>query len=690
MQKRGWVSNTSHFIATLLAFYLEIYVGFVQIRTEVQASEVWTKTSLNSSHIETLEVTPWGVLAGEKDPRLQLFPYNGIYQSKDFGKTWLQFALKNKGINSIKHNNKKLYATTYYSVGGENGLFISEDGGKTWFQKGPKVSTSKIEALDNKLLLGTYSHGLWLSNDGGINWQQKIGDGYTGPQIYAILLKENFALASLATSTFVSTDNLQTWQEVTQLKNLRVRNFTKLGDYIFAGTDNTSGIWVTINPSVGWTQNQSWGNKASDFVTNFRDVLYSANNGEVFKSYDYGETWLTTNLIKPTNRISSIAGVYKEIPIILSSLVTEGTFTTNYVAFFGPQKFLGIPWDFLNTDELIKKLYSFFDHELPLLGYAGLIELEDIKNTTLNFFGVKNKQPEMYYSSHDGIDFALPFGTPILAAYNGVGVYNFDRLGFGHYITVTHPNGYKTIYAHLQKDGLISSVAGEEVIVAKGSVLGKVGMSGNTTGPHLHFAIQKLDTPRPENRIDPFGWIAHNLTDPWANLSWQDVNGNHTGPKSYNLWATEGLPYTNDSIVTISSDTEITDNSASIFVRSYSIPIKNTYNEKLEYVNGSSTLIELVNILGETIHLLSKKIKLTFDLANLDLSKIDVRSLRVYSFDESAGKWQGLTSLFNPETKTIETEVDHLSWFAVFGVLEESWQKTLVLEDGSFNIAITE
>ena len=87
---------------------------------------------------------------------------------------------------------------------------------------------------------------------------------------------------------------------------------------------------------------------------------------------------------------------------------------------------------------------------------------------------------------HAGIDWATPIGTPIMAAGAGV-VEEAGRKGeFGNYIRIRHANGYKTAYAHLSRfaPGVI-----ENARVTQGQVIGFVGTTGLSTGPHLHYEV---------------------------------------------------------------------------------------------------------------------------------------------------------------------------------------------------------
>lgn len=84
-------------------------------------------------------------------------------------------------------------------------------------------------------------------------------------------------------------------------------------------------------------------------------------------------------------------------------------------------------------------------------------------------------------SMHNGVDLAAGFGTPIRAAAAGTLSTGWQPGGAGNYSTIVHGNGLATAYMHL------SSFAVRSGWVNAGTVIGYVGSTGNSTGPHLHF-----------------------------------------------------------------------------------------------------------------------------------------------------------------------------------------------------------
>lgn len=88
---------------------------------------------------------------------------------------------------------------------------------------------------------------------------------------------------------------------------------------------------------------------------------------------------------------------------------------------------------------------------------------------------------------HAGIDLGAPSGTPVLAASSGVVTASKRMGGYGLAVTIEHQNGrYETLYGHLSE--LLVSM-GETV--RSGQVIGRVGSTGASTGPHLHFELRQ-------------------------------------------------------------------------------------------------------------------------------------------------------------------------------------------------------
>ena len=123
-----------------------------------------------------------------------------------------------------------------------------------------------------------------------------------------------------------------------------------------------------------------------------------------------------------------------------------------------------------------------------------LMPLEDISSHPI----VSNSSPNRYLKSrgyaqrHEGIDISAPLGTPVYATGTGkITVGDSGSKGYGKYVIITHNDGYKTLYGHLNK-----------ILKSKGQLddvsepIGTVGNTGAGTGVHLHYEIRKQGVPR--------------------------------------------------------------------------------------------------------------------------------------------------------------------------------------------------
>jgi murein DD-endopeptidase MepM/ murein hydrolase activator NlpD len=100
-------------------------------------------------------------------------------------------------------------------------------------------------------------------------------------------------------------------------------------------------------------------------------------------------------------------------------------------------------------------------------------------------FGPRQGQP------HDGIDISAPEGTTIVAAAPGVVIYAGERSGYGSIVILRHAGKLLTLYAHASE-----LLVKEGDTVAGGTPVARVGRSGRTTGPHLHFEVRDGTKPR--------------------------------------------------------------------------------------------------------------------------------------------------------------------------------------------------
>ena len=120
---------------------------------------------------------------------------------------------------------------------------------------------------------------------------------------------------------------------------------------------------------------------------------------------------------------------------------------------------------------------------------ASIPAIQPISNKQLNRiasgFGVRIDPVYGTVKMHKGLDFTAPQGTPIYATGNGViKIAGAKGNGFGNYVVINHGYGYETLYGHMFK---IKAVQGQNI--KRGEVIGWVGSTGKSTGPHCHYEV---------------------------------------------------------------------------------------------------------------------------------------------------------------------------------------------------------
>lgn len=138
---------------------------------------------------------------------------------------------------------------------------------------------------------------------------------------------------------------------------------------------------------------------------------------------------------------------------------------------------------------------------------ASIPAIQPVSNKDLTRFasGFGMRVHPIYKTSmmHWGCDFTTPVGAEIHCTGNGKVVdVKYEKRGYGYHVIVNHGYGYQTIYAHMSK---IAVKQGQ--VVNRGDVLGYVGNTGTSTGPHLHYEIVKNG-----NKINPINFFFNDLT----------------------------------------------------------------------------------------------------------------------------------------------------------------------------------
>lgn len=138
---------------------------------------------------------------------------------------------------------------------------------------------------------------------------------------------------------------------------------------------------------------------------------------------------------------------------------------------------------------------------------AGIPAIQPVSNKELtriaSGFGYRVDPVYKVTKYHAGLDFAAPQGTPIYATADGtVKQADYNEGGYGNHVVINHGYGYETLYGHMYR---IKARVGEHV--KRGEVIGYVGSTGKSTGPHCHYEVHKNGQP-----VDPVYYFYNDLS----------------------------------------------------------------------------------------------------------------------------------------------------------------------------------
>jgi murein DD-endopeptidase MepM/ murein hydrolase activator NlpD len=142
--------------------------------------------------------------------------------------------------------------------------------------------------------------------------------------------------------------------------------------------------------------------------------------------------------------------------------------------------------------------------ELQIAGTPAIQPISN-KNLTRVASGFGWRTDPFYHISemHHGIDFTAPMGTPIYATADGtIKASEFNTGGYGNCVVINHGFGYETLYGHMSKLGC---KRGQKV--KRGDLIGYVGSTGKSTGPHVHYEVIRFG-----NKIDPINYFFNDLS----------------------------------------------------------------------------------------------------------------------------------------------------------------------------------
>lgn len=139
--------------------------------------------------------------------------------------------------------------------------------------------------------------------------------------------------------------------------------------------------------------------------------------------------------------------------------------------------------DAVSQEELSQRLMEYFQDQKTLL--ASTPSIWPVKGWVTSGFGTRKSPFTGKQTMHSGLDIATKTGTPIKAPADGIVSYSDRKGAFGKVLVIDHGYGYTTFYGHCS--ALLKEVGDK---VKRGDVVAKVGNTGTSTGPHLHYEVR--------------------------------------------------------------------------------------------------------------------------------------------------------------------------------------------------------
>ena len=143
----------------------------------------------------------------------------------------------------------------------------------------------------------------------------------------------------------------------------------------------------------------------------------------------------------------------------------------------------------ISLDEIALKAVTANLHQGDTQSYRFEPHLPDVGGFITSKVGMRIDPIDGKWRQHNGIDIAIPTGTPVKAVSSGIVVYSGTRSGYGNTVVVEHDNGIITLYGHNSRILVRQGQA-----VTENSVLALSGSTGRSTGPHLHFEAWQAGT----------------------------------------------------------------------------------------------------------------------------------------------------------------------------------------------------
>ena len=305
------------------------------------------------------------------------------------------------------------------------------------------------------------------------------------------------SLSNILEKYSVNNDELKLIQK--SLKKKYKINNLKINDLLEFTVDRSNSKIIELSYPISRTK-KIYLSRSEDFKT-FNEKIITT---KLIKKILYEENVIMNSLYKSAMDVGIPDGIIVEFARIYGfeidfqrDIRKKDTFQIMYEIFESEDEEIiekgNILYANLNVQGINYPLY-FFDKE-NLKGHydeSGKSIVKTLMKTPINGarlsspFGMRKHPIDGFNKMHRGTDFAAPMGTPIMASGDGVVVKAGWCGGGGNCVKIKHNSVYQTIYAHMSK---FANRVKSGVRVKQGQIIGYVGSTGKSTGPHLHYEV---------------------------------------------------------------------------------------------------------------------------------------------------------------------------------------------------------
>ena len=282
------------------------------------------------------------------------------------------------------------------------------------------------------------------------------------------------------------------------IKKFKVNNL-KINDLLEFTVDRSNSKIIELSYPISKTK-KIYLSRSKDFKT-FNEKIVTT---KLVKKILYEENIIMNSLYKsaidvgiPDGIIVEFARIYGFEVDFQRDIRKKDTFQIMYEIFESEEEEIiengNILYANLNVQGINYPLYFF--NKKNLKGHydeSGKSIVKTLMKTPINGarlsspFGMRKHPIDGFNKMHRGTDFAAPMGTPIMASGDGVVVKAGWCGGGGNCVKIKHNSVYQTIYAHMSK---FANRVKSGVRVKQGQIIGYVGSTGKSTGPHLHYEV---------------------------------------------------------------------------------------------------------------------------------------------------------------------------------------------------------